>query len=61
MFTEVLDEGGRGEGLTEAECDEAVFSEGEVEEGGYGDVGGAKLFLLFDEVRAADLEGRMTC
>jgi len=43
------------QGYAEAVGGEAVFGEAEVEEGCDGDGRGAELFLLFCEVRAADL------
>ena len=53
-FAEPGDERGRGEGDAHAEGCETVLGEREVEEGGYREGGGAELFLLFDEVGAAD-------
>lgn len=38
----------------QTECGEAVLGEAEVEERGDVDVGGCELFLLLDQVRAAD-------
>ena len=43
-----------GQWDTEFVGGQTVFGEAEVEEGGYGDGGGADLLLLFGEVGAAD-------
>lgn len=48
------DEAVRGEGHAHAVGRQTVLGEAKVEEGGYGDGGGAELFLLLDEVGAAD-------
>lgn len=55
VFAEPLDEIVACQGYAEAVGGEAVFGEAEVEEGCDGDGRGAELFLLFCEVRAADL------
>ena len=54
FLAEPADEAGAGEGLAETVGYESVFGKTEIEEGGYGDVGCAELFLLFYEVGAAD-------
>lgn len=47
LFADPFDEGVGGEGDTEFIGCQAVFSEAEVEERGYGNGGRAELFLLF--------------
>lgn len=55
VLAEPADEAGAGKGLAETVGYESVFGKTEIEEGGYGDVGCAELFLLFCEVGAADV------
>ena len=50
-----MEEGGAGERFAHTECGQAVLGEAEVEEGCDGDRRRAELFLLFEEVGAADL------
>ena len=54
VVAEPLDERRGGEGDAHPVGGQAVLGEAVVEEGGYGDFGGAELFLLLDEVGAAD-------
>ena len=55
LLADPANEGGLWERDAHAEGGQTVFGEAEVEEGGYGYVGCAELFLLFGEVGTADV------